>query len=150
MKFSFRTNLTQSLDPGCAVDIPAAFYSLSFAPNPDFSKVFPSREDIMEYFNNVARRFDVSQRIVANTEWEGAYWQDQTNRWLVKLKDLSTGNSFYQECQILISAVGGLVNPNPFNIPGVDNFEGGIIHTARWREEISLHQKNVIVVGNGC
>ncbi|KAJ5537043.1 hypothetical protein N7513_010229 [Penicillium frequentans] len=136
--------------PGCAVDIPAVFYSLSFAPNPDFSKVFPSRAEILDYFNNVAGRFDVPRHVIPNTEWEGAYWQGLTNTWLVKLKDLSTGDTIYQECNMFISAVGGLVNPNEFEVPGVDTFKGDIIHTARWNDDISLCQKDVIVVGNGC
>ncbi|KAJ9486800.1 hypothetical protein VN97_g6548 [Penicillium thymicola] len=136
--------------PGCAVDIPAVFYSLSFAPNPDFSKIYPPQAEILEYFNKVADKFDVSRHIVRNTEWEGAYWQDSTNSWLVKLKDLSTGQTFYHECKILISAVGALVNPNQFGIPGVETFEGDIVHTAAWKADLSLHEKDVIVVGNGC
>ncbi|OKP13540.1 Baeyer-Villiger monooxygenase [Penicillium subrubescens] len=134
---------------GCAVDIPAVFYSLSFASNPNFSKVFPSQAEILDYFNNVAERFDVTRHVVPNTEWEGAYWQELTSTWLVKLKDLSTGQLYYQECKILISAVGGLVNPNQFDVPGIDDFQGDIIHTARWKTDVSLHDKDVIVVGNG-
>ncbi|KGO36947.1 hypothetical protein PEX1_056510 [Penicillium expansum] len=139
-----------NVNPGCAVDIPAVFYSLSFAPNPDFSKVYPPQAEILEYFNRVADKFDVSRHIVRNTEWEGAYWQDLTNSWLVKLKDLSTGQTFYHECKILISAVGALVNPNPFGVPGAEVFEGDIVHTAAWKADLSLHQKDVIVIGNGC
>lgn len=132
------------------MDIPAVFYSLSFAPNPEFSKVYPPQAEILEYFNKVADMYEVSRRIVRNTEWEGAYWQDQTSSWLVKLKDLTTGQTFYHDCKILISAVGALVNPNRFDVPGVEDFEGDIVHTAAWKEDMSLHQKDVVVVGNGC
>lgn len=137
-------------DPGCAVDIPAVFYSLSFAPNPEFSRIFPPQAEILEYFNSVVKKYGVSRHIVPNTEWEGAYWQEKSKTWLVKLKDLLTGGIFYQECQVLVSAVGGLVNPNVFNVPGVDTFQGDIIHTARWKANASFQQKDVIVVGNGC
>ncbi|OQE94725.1 hypothetical protein PENNAL_c0003G02615 [Penicillium nalgiovense] len=136
--------------PGCAVDIPAVFYSLSFAPNPDFSKVYPPQAEILEYFNKVADKYDVSRHIVQNTEWEGAYWQDLTSSWVVKLKNLTTGQTFYHDCKILISAVGALVNPNRFGVPGVEDFKGDIVHTAAWKEDMSLHQKDAIVVGNGC
>jgi cation diffusion facilitator CzcD-associated flavoprotein CzcO len=132
------------------VDIPAVFYSLSFAPNPDFTQIYPPQAEILEYFNRVADRFDVSRHITPNTEWEGAYWQDVTNNWLVQLRNLSTGQIFHHHCKILISAVGGLVNPNQFNVPGTEVFEGDIVHTARWKPDMSLHQKNVVVVGNGC
>ncbi|KAJ5371534.1 uncharacterized protein N7496_007626 [Penicillium cataractarum] len=60
-------------DPECAVDILAVFYSLSFALNPNFSKVFPPHAEILEYSNSIAERFDVNRYIVTNTEWEGAY-----------------------------------------------------------------------------
>lgn len=55
-------------DPGCAADIPAAFYNLSFAPNPNSSKVFPSQAEILDYFNSVAERFDVTRHVVPKTE----------------------------------------------------------------------------------
>lgn len=145
-----QSKLKRCSDPGCGVDIPAAFYSLSFAPNPDFSKFFPKQAEILQYFNDVAQKFDVSRHIICNTEWQGAYWQDHSNTWMVKLRNLSTGESFVQECKILISAVGGLVNPNPFHISGIDTFEGDIMHTARWKADTSLCQKNVVVIGNGC
>lgn len=132
------------------MDIPAVFYSLSFAPNPDFSKVYPPQAEILEYFNKVADKYDVSRHIVQNTEWEGAYWQDLTSSWVVKLKNLTTGQTFYHDCKILISAVGALVNPNRFGVPGVEDFKGDIVHTAAWKEDMSLHQKDAIVVGNGC
>ena len=129
---------------------PGGLLQSIFAPNPDFSKVYPPQAEILEYFNKVADKYDVSRRIVRNTEWEGAYWQDQTSSWLVKLKDLTTGQTFYHDCKILISAVGALVNPNRFDVPGVEDFEGDIVHTAAWKEDMSLRQKDVIVVGNGC
>lgn len=112
--------------------------------------MFPSQAEILDYFTNVAKRFDVTRHVVPNTEWEGAYWQELTSTWLVKLKNLSTGQLYYQECKILISAVGGLVNPNQFDVSGIDVFQGDIIHTARWKTDVSLHDKDVIVVGNGC
>lgn len=40
------------------MDIPAVFYNLSFAPNPDFSKVYPPQAGILEYFNRVADKFE--------------------------------------------------------------------------------------------
>ncbi|PTU25348.1 hypothetical protein P175DRAFT_0521128 [Aspergillus ochraceoroseus IBT 24754] len=136
--------------PGCAVDIPAALYSLSFAPHPGFSKLCPSQPEVLAYFHNVASRYGVLQHVVCQTEWEGAYWQESTQTWSVKLRDLVRGTVFYHECKILISAVGALVNPNSFDLPGVDSFRGEIVHTARWKRGLSLRDKKVVVVGNGA
>ena len=38
----------------------------------------------------------------------------------------------------------------PDNIPGNKSFEGEIFHSARWREDINLDGKDVLVVGTGC
>jgi cation diffusion facilitator CzcD-associated flavoprotein CzcO len=131
------------------VDIPAVFYSLSFAPSPSFSKAFPRQQEILQYFNSVADRFDVTQHFVCKVDWEEAHWQEASSTWLVKLKDLSTGESFHQQCALLISAVGGFSIPNKSRFDGIETFEGDIIYTAKWKDDLSLKNKNVVVVGNG-
>ncbi|PLN82607.1 FAD/NAD(P)-binding domain-containing protein [Aspergillus taichungensis] len=135
--------------PGCGVDIPAAFYSFSFAPNPQFSRFFPKQQEILEYMNNVAAKFDLAEHFVGNVEWVGADWQDDIGRWSVSLRETSTGRLFTHPCAILISAVGGLSNPNRLSLPGSDKFKGNLMHTAEWDPDISIEQKDVVVIGNG-
>lgn len=138
------------IDPGCAVDIPAILYSLSFAPNPEFTTLYPSQREILAYMMSVADRFDVTRHIVCSTEWERADWQSESSTWNVRFRDRSTGDIFTQECKVLISAVGGLTNPTPCDIPGCETFKGRIVHTARWEHDVCLREKNVVVIGNGC
>jgi cation diffusion facilitator CzcD-associated flavoprotein CzcO len=54
--------------------------------------------------------------------------------------------------KVVVSAVGGLVEPKvwPDTIPGQDKFQGPIFHSARWRYDVDLKDKDVIVVGTGC
>ena len=136
-------------DPGCAVDVPGFTYSFSFAPNPHFTRLFPPQEEILEYLSTVAIQYGVDRHFTGHTEWTGAVWQEKKRTWLVTLQDLNTGQSFTQECQVLVSAVGGIVNPQELKIPGVEDFRGQIIHTARWRHDVDLTNKHVAVIGNG-
>lgn len=142
--------LTMSSDPGCGVDIPALFYSLSFAPNPDFNNFFPEQPEILAYIKATAAKFGVDKRTKLNTNWDGAVWQESTKTWTVRLSDTQTGETFTQECRVLISAKGALVNPNPCTIPGVESFAGPVVHTARWTPDLNLEGKDVVVIGNGC
>ncbi|OJJ50091.1 hypothetical protein ASPZODRAFT_1104154 [Penicilliopsis zonata CBS 506.65] len=135
--------------PGCGVDIPAVLYSLSFAPNPSFSRLFPKQKEILQYFNDVADRFDVTRHFCFNIRWERAYWQDESSTWLVEMKDLTSGQAFQHECSVLISAVGGVSIPNIPKLQGMDGFEGDIVHTARWKDDLALKNKDVVVIGNG-
>lgn len=137
------------VDPGCGVDIPGICYSLSFAPNTEFTKFFPSQSEILNYIHRVAIQYGVCNHFSGETEWVGATWQEEKQLWLVKLKDLKTGDQFTQECRILISGVGGLVNPRNINIRGSETLKGSIIHTARWQNDVDLRDKQVSVIGNG-
>ncbi|KAL5041455.1 hypothetical protein BDW71DRAFT_201369 [Aspergillus fruticulosus] len=113
------------IDPRCAVDIPAACYSLSFAPNAEFTKFFPSQKEVLLYIWKVADKYNIHPHVFCNVECEGC--------------------TILHECKILISAVGALVNPKPFSLPGTDLFQGPIIYTARWPQDAVLHGKNIVV-----
>ena len=73
-----------------------------------------------------------------------------------KIKDHGSRSVYaYQETvrsKILISSVGGLVEPKlwPESIPGNEKFEGQIFHSARWKYDVDLKDKEVVVVGTGC
>src|SRR5215210_8169196 len=41
--------------PGCRCDVPSHVYSLSFAPNPDWSATFSAQREIQAYLQRVAR-----------------------------------------------------------------------------------------------
>lgn len=53
--------------------------------------------------------------------------------------------------RIVVSCARMLVEPHPWpsSIPGRETFQGGIIHTARWRDDVDLNGKDVVVIGAG-
>ncbi|ORY41822.1 hypothetical protein BCR35DRAFT_356412 [Leucosporidium creatinivorum] len=136
--------------PGAACDIPFSVYSFSFAPPVEHSvgTQWASQPEIMSYLHSVQRKFDV-KNIVFGTLCTEASYSRETGLWTLKIKDVKTGVERVRTCNIFISAVGGLANPNlpPFN---VDDFEGSVFHSAEWDQSVSLKDKDVVVVGNGC
>ncbi|KAM5341523.1 hypothetical protein ACJ41O_014554 [Fusarium nematophilum] len=161
--------------PGIACDIPSPFYSFSFAQKPDWPKFFAPGDEICRYMNKVADSYSLRDKIQLNTEVSSCKWNPDTKLWQVKvhrmvpgLGDLSAAerlqridtdgpSSVYLDettwtCRVLISAVGGLVEPSPWpaNVPGKDDFQGDILHSARWDKKVDFRGKNVVVVGTGC
>ncbi|KAJ5653753.1 hypothetical protein N7490_000756 [Penicillium lividum] len=112
--------------------------------------MFPPQQEILNYLSTVVTKYRVDQHFTGRVEWIDSTWQEKTQRWIVTLQCLKTKQLFTQECQVLISAVGGLVNPSEFKVPGVEHFQGEIIHTARWNHNVDLTYKNVAVIGNGA
>lgn len=56
------------------------------------------------------------------------------------------------KAKVVVSAAGGLVEPNAFpsSIPGREEFQGEIFHSARWKHEVDLNGKDIVVIGTGC
>jgi cation diffusion facilitator CzcD-associated flavoprotein CzcO len=156
-------------------DVPATFYSFSFAQNPKWSSYHPPGSEIVKYYHEVCQKYKITDKIELNTDVEGCKWLEDEQLWEVKLRrmvagmgDLSSKDrlkvveekgefAVYAETEtvktkVLVSCVGGLVEPRgwPENIPGIENFKGKVFHSARWDETVNFNDKNVVVVGTGC
>ena len=45
--------------PGAQCDVPSNLYSFSFAPNPDWTRAYPLRDEIQAYLRDCAERYGV-------------------------------------------------------------------------------------------
>lgn len=136
--------------PGCACDVPSSLYSLSFAPNPDWTRVLPPAEELRTYLGTVADRYDLRRRMRFGVEVRRAAWDEARARWRLTIVRLADGAASTHECQFLFSATGQLVRPRELDVPGVETFRGDVLHSARWRDDVELDGKRVVVFGNGC
>ncbi|BGO94276.1 hypothetical protein NBRC10512_002724 [Rhodotorula toruloides] len=135
--------------PGASCDIPVAFYSFSFAPATEFNTQWPGAAGICRYYNRVVDQYGVRERIVLHTLIEEARFSRSTGLWTVKLKNVETGEERTKTCNILVSAVGALSVPAdpPFD---TTQFDGIVMHSAKWDSSVSLKDKDVVILGNGC
>lgn len=130
--------------PGVACDIPSALYSYSFAPNPQWSRVFAPGAEIHQYLLKVAAEFDVRRHAVFGTELLSATWDDDLLRWTLET------NSGGFTARFVIFATGFLEDRNVPAIPGIDTFEGQMFHSSCWPEEYTGAGDRVAVVGTGA
>ncbi|KAK4217494.1 hypothetical protein QBC37DRAFT_307963 [Rhypophila decipiens] len=141
--------------PGAACDIPAALYSLSFELHDDWTALMPPWKEIWEYLKGVADKYNLTSKITFNATVEKCEWINETGRWRLTIhrnntNDPQQDNVFFHECQFLFSAAGFFNEPRDLDIPGLETFKGPVAHSSRWRHEIDLRDKNVVVIGNGC
>jgi cation diffusion facilitator CzcD-associated flavoprotein CzcO len=128
--------------PGLACDVPAHLYTYSFEPNPDWSHTFAPGPEIQAYFERVAEKYNVIEKIrfnegVPHCEFEDGKWKIRT----------STGRE--DEAEVIMAATGVLHHPKMADIPGLDSFGGACFHSARWDHSVELAGKRVGVVGTG-
>jgi cation diffusion facilitator CzcD-associated flavoprotein CzcO len=130
--------------PGCQCDIPSVLYSFSFAPNPNWSRLYPLQSEIRDYLRDCAERFGVLPHIRFGTDAEGAEWDDEARRWRIE----TSGGELTAD--VLIGGMGGLTEPSVPDIPGLDDFEGTVFHSARWDHDHDLAGERVGVIGTGA
>lgn len=81
---------------------------------------------------------------------ERCEWIEERSVWRLHVRDRKTNLFFIHESQFLFAATGQLVQPRELDIPGAETFKGPIFHSARWRHDVDLTGKKVVLFGNGC
>ncbi|KAM0228028.1 hypothetical protein ACHAPO_011054 [Fusarium lateritium] len=136
--------------PGAACDVPSALYSFSFESNPNWSRVLSPQQELWEYQRHVAIKYELTSKMTFRVHVERCEWVEKKARWLVRVRNTSTGSVFYHECRFLFAASGILVTPRKIDVPGSENFKGPIFHSSEWNDDVDVSGKRVIVIGNGC
>ncbi|EEH42256.2 uncharacterized protein PADG_07076 [Paracoccidioides brasiliensis Pb18] len=142
--------------PGCCCDINSHLYSYSFKQNPNWSRLYPNQEEILRYLHGVAEKYKLFRFIRFNSAVEEARWDDKTRKWKTAIKvgsgskDAEFVDHYTISSDFLVSAVGQLNSPSYPSIPGIEDFQGKMIHTARWDWTYDLKGKRIAVIGNGA
>ena len=131
--------------PGLACDVPTTTYSYFFEPNPDWSRLFSTGEEIKRYADHVADKYDIRRHIRFNTSVEGARWDPEAGLWQVALADGATLSA-----RFLITATGFLSQPHTPEIPGIHSFKGSVIHTAAWDDGYDPAGRRIALIGTGA
>jgi cation diffusion facilitator CzcD-associated flavoprotein CzcO len=131
--------------PGLTCDVPSHLYEFSFDPNPDWSRRFPLRDEILAYLERCADRYDLRRHIRLATEVASADFDEDSACWRIRL----VGGEELQ-ADFLVTATGQLSRPSFPSIPGLDRFEGELFHSARWNHEYDMRGKTVAAIGTGA
>ena len=130
--------------PGCNCDVPSHLYSFSFAPNPEWTSTYSPQPEIRDYLRTCVNRFGLQAQLRTGVEVTGATWVEAEQRWRI---DTSDGE---WSAQVLVSAVGPLTEPKLPDVPGMDRFQGKVMHSARWDNDYDLTGKRVASIGTGA
>ncbi|MQA02225.1 MAG: SidA/IucD/PvdA family monooxygenase [Streptosporangiales bacterium] len=135
--------------PGCGLDTHPHVYTWSFAPKNDWPSYYVKRHEMLGYLKDYATNRGLRERVRFGTEVQGAWYDEEQQRWHVHAVDSASGAAREYTVKVLITAVGTLNQPKPPDIPGLDAFAGEVFHTARWRHDVALEGKRIALIGNG-
>lgn len=128
--------------PGCACDVPSHLYSLSQGPAWDWSQRYAQAAEIAAYLEHLAAPLLPHFRY--GHEVTQARWDPNRCCWRIQCHqgEILT--------RILIAATGPLTEPSWPDIPGLSDFAGPVIHSARWPQQLDLRGQRVGLIGTGA
>ncbi|MDF3312243.1 NAD(P)/FAD-dependent oxidoreductase [Rhodococcus sp. T2V] len=134
--------------PGVGVDTPSHAYCYRDAKRPQWSRYFSLGEEVQSYLVACSQEFGLRDRIEFSTTLISAQWNDTDRRWHVILEGPRGREE--RTTSVLVSAIGIFNAPSTPNIPGLDQFAGSIVHSARWPQNLDLTGRRVAVIGTGA
>ena len=135
--------------PGARCDVESLAYSYSFSEELqqqwEWSDRYPTQPEILRYINHVADRFDLKRDIRFERRVESARFSEAECLWEVR-----TDKGDQALAPFCIMATGCLSTPLEPDLPGLENFAGGIYRTNRWpHAEVDFSGRRVGIFGTG-
>jgi cation diffusion facilitator CzcD-associated flavoprotein CzcO len=134
--------------PGARVDSHAQVYQFTdeyLWKDWDFSQLYPGHEEMRSYFDYVDSKLDLSKDCRFNTKVVNATFDEDERMWTLESKDGTTFRS-----RFVVFATGSTTEPYVPSIPAMDAYQGELVHTARWRDDLDMTGKRVAIVGTGA
>ena len=135
--------------PGVACDIPAHRYTFSWEGNPTWSRFYAEGNEILQYFKKCAEKWNLMKYIKLEHQVRSAIWNEDTGKWQLQIENLVTGEMISDECDVVLSAIGVLNNWRWPDIPGLHDFKGRKLHSARWDATYKSDGDRIAVIGSG-
>ncbi|BDH55116.1 NAD(P)/FAD-dependent oxidoreductase [Tsukamurella sp. PLM1] len=130
--------------PGLTCDVPSQIYQFAFAPKADWERVWATGPQIQQYHRDVVDRLGLRDRIRCDTEVLAAEFDDVSGTWTLTL---NTGETMVAD--FVVCATGVLHNPSIPDIEGLADFDGDVVHTARWDDSLVTDGRRIAVIGTG-
>ncbi len=100
---------------------------------------YPSKDDVVDYFSDYENHYHLN--VVRPVQVTEVLHSE-------KIFHLSTSQGLYKS-KVLISTTGSFSKPVTPEIPGLDSFEGKVLHAADYRNPSSFENLKVGIIGEG-
>tara|TARA_B110000444_G_scaffold257290_1_gene295396 strand:- start:126 stop:2006 length:1881 start_codon:yes stop_codon:yes gene_type:complete len=134
--------------PDLRVDTLSVTYEYAMEEPYRWSGYFAKGPEVQKYLEDIANKYDIGKHICFNNNLENANFDENNGIWKMIFVD-SDGEQQTREANVIVSAAGLFSTTKTLNIPGVEEYQGKIIHPAEWPEDNDLKNKRVAIIGNG-
>ncbi|KAF2737728.1 FAD/NAD(P)-binding domain-containing protein [Polyplosphaeria fusca] len=135
--------------PGVACDIPSHDYNFTWDPKPDWSQFFAKGAEIQGYFEGFAERHGSKKYISLNSKIVEAQWDENEGIWKLTIENPQTKEKRNDWAHVFINGTGILNTWKWPEIEGLHDFNGPVMHSAKWDHSVDFNGKTAGVIGTG-
>lgn len=136
--------------PGVRCDIPANVYQSSFAPNTQWTEEFAQGDEIRDYWQGLARKYDVYRYLKLGCRVEKIEWDGNESVRHLTIRNIQSLEVYKETADFVLTAIGRFNAWRLPEIPGMQDYQGMIRHSSNWDRGFDATGKTVTVIGNGA
>jgi cation diffusion facilitator CzcD-associated flavoprotein CzcO len=137
--------------PGVRSDSDMHTLGYSFKPW-KHEKSIADGPSILEYLRETVDEYGIERYIRFNHHVDAASWSTDDTRWTITSTRTDTNETVSYTCSFLFMCSGYYSYKGGYTpeFPGIDDFEGRVVHPQQWPEDLDYAGKNVVVIGSGA
>ena len=136
--------------PGIRSD--SDLYTFGYRFKPWTSAPIATAEEILKYMGDVIDENELGCHIRYKHKIASAKWSSEDNRWTIEATRTDTGETRRFTANFLWMCQGYYRHSEGYTPewPGMNEFEGEIVHPQSWPEDLDYAGKTVVVIGSGA
>ena len=137
--------------PGIRSDSDMHTLGYSFKPWTG-AKAIADGPSILRYVQETAQEFGLLPLIRFGHKVVSANRDSAAARWRVMVKRLADGTEFQVQCRFLLMCSGYYNYEHGYTpaFPGIDSFQGRVVHPQHWPQDLDYGDQQVVVIGSGA
>ncbi|GAB7352662.1 hypothetical protein MBLNU459_g3027t1 [Dothideomycetes sp. NU459] len=135
--------------PGIRSDSDLHTFGFPFYPWTE-ERAIADGPSIKRYMETTAATFGIDQKIQYHHKLLAADWSTDQQGWSLTVDASGENKFFHSKFVIFCSGYYDYNEALPAQIPGIDKFEGPVIHPQFWPEDLDYENKEVVIIGSGA
>ena len=135
--------------PGIRSDSDMYTLGYSFKPWTN-AKAIADGPSIRAYCNEAADEFGVRQKIRFHHRVKRAEWDSRQGRWTLQVEHQGRELTFRARFLLLAAGYYRYEDGHRPHWPGMEQFQGLLVHPQHWPEDLDYSGKRVVVIGSGA
>lgn len=123
------------------------YCALPLLPHQHTTPKYMSKGTFVCYLDDYASRFNIKPRY--NRSVEHSFYDEKEKKWRIEAKNTVSGEMEVYVAKFLVVATGENSQSYIPEVPGLESFEGEIVHASQYKSGSTYARKEVLVVGCG-